>query len=145
MKIECKKVKIGDLMAFVYYGTVKTVNNNGHNLQICDVDNKNKFDVDGVSLVENALSADQFTQTEKVNKTQAAEKLVRAYNRPFTVIFTKTNGRVRKLRGRLIKPEPLLGRSVVEDLDITRGSPLRQVDHRTIKELIVDGIRYVVK
>ena len=40
----------------------------------------------------------------------------------------------------------LLGRSLCEDLDLPEGrNRLREVDHRTIKYLIVDGVKYVVK
>jgi len=76
---------------------------------------------------------------------KAAEILVNAYHRPLTVCFVKNDGTERTLRGRLVKPEPLLGRSTVEDLDVTNGNRLRLVDHRTIKWIVVDGTKYTVK
>ena len=50
------------------------------------------------------------------------------------------------MRGRLITPEPLLGRSMVEDLDLAvTEHRQRLVDHRTIKFLIIEGVKYIVK
>ena len=58
----------------------------------------------------------------------------------------KQDGTERTLRGKLVKPEPLLGRSMVEDLDSDdKKNRLRQVDHRTINWLVVDGVKYTVK
>jgi hypothetical protein len=103
-----------------------------------------------VGLLDRSFSADQYASEEKVNKTRAAEILIHSVNRPFSVCFDKSDGKERVLRGRLIKPEPLLGRSMVEDLDAKpeqgdlRGR-VRQVDHRTIKWLIVENKKYIVK
>jgi hypothetical protein len=50
------------------------------------------------------------------------------------------------LRGRLVEPNGLLGRSLCEDLELPEGqNRLREVDHRTIKYLVVDGVRYSVR
>ncbi len=141
--MKANRIKKDDLVAFMYYG--KVVEHSAQEILIFDVDNKRQFSVKGSDLIEGSLSADQFSSTKKVSKTQAAETLIGAKNRPLTVMFTKTNGEDRKLRGRLVKAEPLLGRSMVEDLDLTKGTPLRQVDHRTIKWLIVDDVKYEVK
>jgi hypothetical protein len=80
-----------------------------------------------------------------VTMTRAAEILITSFNRPLTVRFVKKQGGERVLRGRLLRPEPLLGRSYVEDLDAKGDSRIRLVDHRTIKCLIVDGVKYTVK
>ena len=144
-KIVAKQVKTGDLMAFVYYGKVKTIAATGSNVIVFDVDNKREMAVQGTELIESSLSADQFQEEEKVSKTRAAEILVNSPNRPLTVCFDKQDGTERTMRGRLVQPEPLLGRSMVEDLDIDGNNRLRQVDHRTIKWLIVDGMKYTVK
>jgi hypothetical protein len=100
--------------------------------------------VHGKELIESAFSADQYSAEEKVTKTRAAEILSTAYNRPFTVCFEKQDGKERVLRGRLVEPEPLLGRSHVEDLDVVEGHKLRLVDHRTIRYIIVNGTKYTV-
>jgi hypothetical protein len=76
-----------------------------------------------------------------------------SWNRPFTVTFRKQDkegsvgkGEVRKLRGRLIEPDPIFGRSKVEDLDIEDPKKrFRLVTHLAIDELVVDGVRYIAK
>jgi hypothetical protein len=139
------QVETDELMAFVHYVKVKANHDNGKQLVVVDVDHGvGDITITGKELIENAFSADQVHETIKVTKTQAAEILVGSINRPFTVCFIKSDGTERKLRGRLFKPEPLLGRSMVEDLDI-KGSRLRQVDHRTIEWIVVEGVKYVVK
>ncbi len=141
-KVKASKINEGDLMAFVYYGKIKDANFNKIKVQsLTGID----FEVIGQDLIENGFSADQYEEEVKVTKTKAAETLVSSHNRPLTVCFEKTDGTERVMRGRLITPEPLLGRSKVEDLDITDGHRLRLVDHRTIKYLIVEGVKYVVK
>lgn len=110
-----------------------------------DADGMGAFSVNGQELIDRAFSADQYVTEERVTMTQAAEILISSYNRPLTVCFTKQGGEQRVLRGRLIKPEPLLGRSSVEDLDVKDGHRIRLVDHRTIQYLIVNGKKYVVK
>jgi len=142
-KPDRKVVKRGDLMAFIYYAKVDEVN--GDELKVTDVDHNKVFEVHGDSLIQSALSADQFSSTKRITKTKAAEILISSPNRPLSVCFEKADGTERILRGRLVKPEPLLGRSMVEDLDISSSHRLRQVDHRTIRWLIVDGTKYTVR
>lgn len=144
-KIEPMKVKSGDLMAFINYVKVKDVRNNGLELMTQDLNGK-EIHIKGKDLIENGFSADQFGEERKVTKTEAAEILISSPNRPITVCFEKQGGKERVLRGRFIKQEMLLGRSFMEDLDINDGSDrLRQVDHRGLKFLVVDGVKYVVK
>lgn len=115
-------------------------------LQVDCLDKDSDFWIKGAELVRECLSADQHVAEETVTMTRAAEILVSSYNTPFTVCFTKAEGEERVLRGRLVQPEPLLGRSQVEDLDIDRSKHrIRQVDHRTIKWLIVGNVKYTVK
>ena len=143
-KVEASKIESGDLMAFVYYGKIKDVKPNLLKVQSLGSSGMD-FQIQGKELIENGFSADQFTEEVKVTKTKAAETLISSHNRPLTVCFEKTDGSERIMRGRLVTPEPLLGRSMVEDLDIVDGHRLRLVDHRTIKYLIVEGVKYVVK
>jgi hypothetical protein len=145
-KLVPSKVNSGDLMALVYFVKVQSVQERGEYLVVTDVDqDQGPINVRGKTLVENSFSADQFSETEKVTKTAAAELLVNSFNRPFKVCYTKQDGEERVLRGRLIQPEPLLGRSMVEDLDADKKNRVRQVDHRTIQWLIVEGVKYEVK
>jgi hypothetical protein len=157
--VDFEKIKEGDLMAFLYYAKVTRKESEYHNrLEGSDYHNRlgrvhvtglagapSVFHVQGYDLIEAGFSADQYSKTEVLSRTKVAEILTTSYNRPFTVCFDKADGRERILRGRLVQPEPLLGRSHVEDLDIMEGSRLRLVDHRTLKWLIVNGVRYNVK
>ena len=143
-KVSASKIKVDDIMSFVYYTKVKSVN--GDTVVVCDLDDDNKeISISGKELLEKSFSADQFEKEENVSKTRAAEILVHSGTKPLTVCFLKAEGEERTLRGRLVKPEPLLGRSMVEDLDLKTDHRLRQVDHRTIKWLIVGGVLYTVK
>ena len=144
-KINPNQIKIGDLMAIVHYVKIKNVIPHNYELHTEDVDlPDHRMRIQGKELLEHAFSADQYIEEVKVNKTQAAEILINSLNRPLTVSFEKADGSLRTLRGRLIAPEPLLGRSMVEDLDVTDDHKLRQVDHRTINWIIVQGTKYVV-
>ena len=144
-QVDPSKVKVGDLIAFTYYTRVDQVGIGGTKLVVTDLDTGiDKITVEGRQLVETSLSADFYGEEEKVTKTRAAELLVTSHARPFTVCFEKSDGTERVLRGRLVTPEPLLGRSKVEDLEKPKDR-MRLVDHRTIRWLIVDGVKYTVK
>jgi hypothetical protein len=145
--VTASKVKRGHLMTFTYWGTIESVRNGGDEVVVSDVDRGTTFTVRGGPLVESASSADQFHTEKKTTKTAVARVLIAAHNRPFTVCFEKADGSERVLRGRLVKHEELLGRSMVEDLDIAMGSKTRSrlVDHRTIRWLVVDGTKHVVR
>lgn len=153
-KTEPSKVQNGHLMAIIYYVTVESTHYNGEKLTVKDaVGDTGRIDINGKSLIEASLSADQVHETVKVSRTQMAQLLIESHNRPFTVVFDKQDSkdgkdRERKLRGRLISHEALLGRSLVEDLDLPineKGGRTRLVDHRTLKSLIVDGTKYELK
>jgi hypothetical protein len=143
----------GDLVSLTHYVRVREVLRAGmfgreKGLRVCDLDGgPEHFDILGTDLVERLASADGYAEVRKVTKTEAAEVLVGAVNIPFTVVFTKADGDERTLRGRLVRPEPLMGRSHVEDLDlpVTDKGRVRLVDHRTIQSLIVGGVKYEVK
>lgn len=147
--VEPTLVKKGELMAFIYWVKVEDALKGGDDLNVEDVVGvAGKIRVQGKSLVAGSLSADQFKEVVKVSKTALAQLLVDSSNRPFTVVFEKQDKTDRTLRGRLISHEALLGRSMVEDLDLpldTQGGRVRLVDHRTLKNLIVDGVKYEVK
>lgn len=138
-------VKVGDMMTFIDWGKITGKNYGSTQLDVLNVDTGKGLKIIGTELIVTSFSADQYQEEIKLSKTKVAEILVTCYNRPFTVTFEKQDGTERKLRGRLIQPEPLLGRSMVEDLDEDKKNRVRLVDHRTIKSLIVDGVKYVVK
>ena len=139
------KVSVGDLMCFPYWGEVEVVTSYRGDkvLTVKGLDDR-RFEIHGNPLIEKAFSADQYEEVKKVTKSEIAQILVDSFNVPFTVCFVKADGSDRVLRGRLLRHEALMGRSYVEDLDID-GHNLRQVDHRNIKYLIVNNIRYVTK
>lgn len=146
------KVKPGDLMAIIHYVKVAKVGPGGGMMTVSPADKPGQnIDVIGRELITRALSADYFAEEVKATMTDVAEKLVTSHNRPLTVCFTKQPkkgeevGEERVLRGRLLSHESLLGRSYVEDLDKPEADRVRLVDHRTIRYLIVDGVKYTVK
>lgn len=146
-KVDTSEITSGDVMSFTYWGVVDKVERSfaGTKLSLTDLDSGAKFAVDGDALIEDSSSADQFTSQQKVSKSQAVEILASARNLPFTVTFTKKDGSLRKLRGRLIGiDQKNLGYIDVEDLDKPVGSRFRLVDCRTIKSIIVGGTKYTV-
>lgn len=48
------------------------------------------------------------------------------------------------LIGHLVKSEQHMGRSLVIDLEAPAGNNFRQVDHRTIKSIVLRNVRYVL-
>lgn len=149
---DASKVKVDDLMAIIHYVKVQRIGVAADRMQVVSVDGDSQpIDVIGKELITAALSADYFAEEITTTMTDVAQKLIESHNRPLTVCFTKQpkkgeeGGEERVLRGRLVSHEALLGRSYVEDLDKPAGDRLRLVDHRTIKSLIVDGVKYKVK
>lgn len=152
-KTDPDAVKVDHLMAIIHYVKVKEISGRfATEMKVVPVDDQsNTITVSGRSLITDAFSADYFAEEIKTTMTDVAEKLTTSYNRPLTVCFTKqpgkdeTSGGERILRGRFLSHEALLGRSYVEDMDKPVGDRIRLVDHRTLKWLIVDGVKYTVK
>lgn len=104
-----------------------------------------EFEVRGTNLLETTFkSASQFETTKKVTRTELAETLVNLGDQVFTANFDKQDGSNRTLVGYKVSTENLMGRVNVVDLEAT-GNTLRQIDLRTIKSLIVNNVKYVVK
>lgn len=146
-KTDPSEVQVADVMAFTYWGKVDKAERGflGNKITLTDLDSGNQFAVDGDELIKGSHSADQYSRIEKVTKSQAVEILASAHNVPFTVTFVKKDGAHRVLRGRLIGiDQKNLGYIDVEDLDQPDGQRFRMVDCRTIKEIIVNGVKYVV-
>lgn len=143
-----KTIKPGHYVSmtrFLEVTETKTIERNQKMVSVVDVLDDTSFEIRGTDLVDQLSSANEFEKTEKVSKTDLAKKLTESYNVVFSVCFDKADGTERVLRGRLMSPEPLLGRSHCEDLEIKEGHKLRLVDHRTLKWMIVDGVKYTVK
>ena len=119
-------------------------------------------------------NANVFENEEKLPLTKIATKLTEANNTAFTACFTSKVdekavkeklsmckatdlkdeaaakalakelllGRERTITGRLSKAEGKMGRSLIIDLN-TNG--YGQIDHRTLKWLIIDNVKYTVK
>ena len=141
-------IKNGDLMSFTHFVKVFRKNNNmlyGHTLDVYDIDNENDFTIKGTELIKTGFSADVYDEEERVTKTRLAELLSEAYGKPFTVCFVKSSGEERVLRGRLVGVEKLMGRSQVEDLDLEKGKNFRLVCHRTLRWLIIDNTKFLLK
>lgn len=135
--------KKGDLVAVVRYCHVTDVN--GDEVVVKDVDDKTAFKIIGKDMVGTLKSASLFNKEEKKTLMQLAEIVSTSFNTPMTVNFDKQDGTNRTMVGRIMSSEPLLGRSYMEDLECTEAHRLRQVDHRTIKFAIVNGVKYVLK
>lgn len=152
--IEPVKVREGDFMQVVHFVKVERVFNHGAKLSVRNIHTGKDFTVDGYELVENMPSANQFSEEIELSRTKLLKIFKTCYNVPFMVCFDKSpdkkTGAIeeRVLRGRYLREEEDFGRSYVEDIDKIgdpKDNPVRLVDHRTIKWLIVKGVKYVVK
>lgn len=133
----------GEFAAVTHY--VKVTNVGADQITVEDVNLKNmKFDIKGKELLDNAKSASHFTETKKVSRTELATMLSTCYNTPFTINFDKADGQNRTLVGKLVEPEPILGRSKVFDFEEPTVA-WKQADHRTLHWMIVNGVKYQVK
>jgi hypothetical protein len=95
-----------------------------------------------------------FTVTfdKKVNRKTIATALMNLKELPAKkthankVAESMMMGEERTLVGHLTSSEPTMGRSTVVDLEIDSSKyNLRLVDHRTVKQLILQNVRYVLK
>lgn len=111
-----------------------------------DIESGDEYQLSGVGILSRLNSADTFSNIQQVSRTNMAEYLLEAGDKVFTVSFIKQDGTERVLRGRLISSEPLMGRAMVEDLDLANSiTNIRQVDLRTLKYLIIGNTKYTVK
>lgn len=144
--IDASKIKVGDVVTITHFAKVRDIIKGGREINVVNLDLRDcDFWIRGTELVEQCMSADQFAKEIEVTRTQCVEKLMVSYNVPFTVCFDKADGSERVLRGRLIQPEAVFGRSHVEDLEVDRSqNRTRLVDHRTVKWLVVGNVKYTV-
>lgn len=137
-------MKAGTIASVTDYVRINKVN--GTSIDVTNLHTGTNFTVHGQVLLDEMKSADEFQTTKQVTKTELAEILNSAYNIALQVKFVKSNGEDRVIRGRMTSSEPLMGRSYVEDLDLPdKKNRIRLVDHRTLKYVIVDGVKYESK
>jgi len=148
MDVNTDKIQKGEYLSEVQYYEVLAI---GRNTQTGEKQVKVRnqrgleFFIDAGIVAEGMFSGVQFTTTEKVSQTRAAEILTEAGDTIFTVNFIKQSGEERTLTGYRLNSENLLGRSNVIDLAVTTGHNQRQIDHRTINWIILKNTKYVVK
>lgn len=136
-------IKVGEVLSSTIYPTV--VAKDADSIKVKDTMGR-EFTIKGPKFIEEAMnSSSQYTKEEKVSKTKAAEILTAVGDTVFTAVFEKQDGTERTIVAKLIDTENLMGRSNVTDLQVTTGTNLRQIDHRTLKSLIVKGTKYTVK
>lgn len=152
--VDPAKIEVGDVMAFLNYVKVKTKSTDGTTLIVSDLENPGKeIRVAGDDLIRKSLSANQFAETVTMSRRKVIRKLISSPNRPITVSFTKKDGSERILRGRLAYSDPwseqgdemLDGYTLMVDLEVATGDPIRNVDNRTIEYVITDGVKFLVK
>lgn len=106
-----------------------------------------------VSVLEN-VGDRVFTVTfnKKLDNKIVKEKLKkidlrRMSNKAYMTDLAETilTGEESTMTGHLIKSETIMGRSAIIDLNADKQPAYRQVDHRTLKEIITDNKRYVLK
>ena len=138
-------IKKGDLYGDLHYFSVESVTEFAATFK--DIDSGEEWSIPIKflsSAIKDAWSASTFTKEEKVCREQIILKLIEAGVRPFTVDFVKADGQDRTIRGQFIKNEPLRGRSIIRDFDESGHNKIKSIDNRTIKSLVLDGVRYYV-
>ena len=79
----------GEKMSMTYYLTVNSVNTRDGSVNVTDT-HGNTFTIKGQNLIEDTIwSAKQYTTTELISKTRAAELIANAGDTVFTVNFNK--------------------------------------------------------
>ena len=142
--MQAAKITAGEILSATYYLNVVENKGNGE-IEVKDQFG-NKFTVRGKDLIEKTLvSSTQFDTTEKVNRTQMVELLEGAGDTAFQAVFVKADGNERTMIAKLVGGEPKMGRTNVMDLEVTTGHPLRQIDNRTLSQLILKGTKYTLK
>lgn len=133
-------MKVGNIVALFRYAEIDKVFSPGHIL-VRDLQSGSYFEINGQELVDKLFNATAVSQQKTVRKTEAEELLLNAGHQPFTVCFSKADGSERVLRG-YRTGDAHFGRSLVWDFDVNE---MRQVDHRTLKWIILNQTKYIVK
>lgn len=150
--LDPSRLKKGDLVCIIQYAQVVNAGSSFGNrfAELKDLDTGTVWTRTGDDILRRMKSGVQHEESVvKVTNTNLIKVLMNAGHRPFTVTWTKKDGSERTLRGRYVSAaEHSRGYSWVEDLDLPpdeRGGRLRQVDHRTLISVVLDGVKYVQK
>ena len=141
--MKLNSVKKGERLSFTYYVEVLNVDKKKESIEVKDSTGQT-FTIQGKDLIESVTSASQFEKEEKLSRTQMVEKLQTAGDSVFTAKFVKQTGDDRTMIARLVGSENLMGRSNVVDMEAT-GNVIKQIDHRSLYELILKGTKYILK
>jgi hypothetical protein len=145
MSLNFSKLKPGERLSNVSYFEVVSVSPKTETVTVRDA-NGTELDIVGKDFIEKSLkSSSQFEKTEKLGKNDLAEKLFTSGDTVMTVEFVKQDNTPRTLVGYFVSQDTNLGRSNFIDLNVTSGHAVRQVDHRTIKSVIVNNVKYVAR
>lgn len=147
-KARASDLQRNDVVARISYCRVVGISGDG--VQVQNLNGK-QWSI-GASIVEdefNAASA-PADEVESLTMTGLCEKLHAAGDKVFCVVFVKKNGEERTMFAHHIGKgkDTWLGRSEVMELVYKNGrlqEERKQVDHRTIQQLIVGGKKYVLK
>ena len=176
MKTEISRLKKGDKLSRISFMEVL-----GSNSQSVHVRNEDGLEwYIGGSIVEDECYSTHYDSEEKIGKVEIAEILMGAKDAIIQVCFHKQataetikeqleslakmsrtqalkdittllKGAERVMIGQVVGSEPVLGRSILLDLEKKKeikgdwDARTRQVDHRTIKWLVYKNVKYIVK
>lgn len=142
-KLDPKRLRKGDYVSRVSYLEV-TAETCGDCFGVKNTDGK-EWSIDEGIVKAECKSPHEFSRTVEVVESDIAEALSKSYPDVFKVRFLKQNGEGRVLIGHLMQHQgkgKRLGRAQVIDL---KRLEQRQVDYRTLQELVLDGVHYVDK
>lgn len=141
--VNVDELKPGDIISNTEYMAVQKVEGNEVYVETLDGTkriSKNLFPY------KSYKSPVQFTKTEKVSKSRMIEIIQNEVkSHAFQVEYKKKDGSRRIMICRLLYFNNFFGRSDVMELCEKKGTFIeqqRQVDHRTIEELIFNGVKY---
>jgi hypothetical protein len=180
MKTKHRELKTGDKVSMITFMEV-TGRNFGY-VKVRDEDG-NELSI-GEGVFKSNVYSTQFTEEKKISRTAIAEILMSARDAVIQVNFNKQSnadtvhkkledadgkkitkklltdllkGEERTMTGYVIGAEPVLGRTVMIDLEkdkvvkptkepgVEWDARQRQVDHRTLNWLIYKNVKYTVK
>ena len=171
-KLLSHQIKSGDKLSRLSY--IKVLNVFSSAVEVQNEEGV-KWTIDKAILEKECYSANQFTETKIVNRSELIEIFNKTGDNIYTVSFNKQakladafdavcnkgklksnavlkkelseamSGEERTLIGYTISREIAWGRSMVIDLETEDTNRIRQVDHRTLNWLICQNVKYIVK